>query len=82
MTFSEKEKRIIKDIFNEKQASWQRKLSRIPVLGPLLAGFGLVSTFYGFEKILDRTALVNQPDWLLAVGIFTLLLTGAYYRKL
>lgn len=81
-SFTERELKIIHQIFEEKQAAWQKRLVHLPLLGPLLAGFGLVSTFYGFEKILDRTFLVDQPWLLLFLGILALLLTGAYYKKL
>lgn len=57
-------------------------LNRIPLLLPLLATFGLVATFYGFEKLLDRTDLINHPWELIGLGIALLLLTGAAARKL
>lgn len=60
----------------------QRRLERIPLLLPLLATFGLVATFYGFEHILDQTTLVNHPWIMSGVGILLLLLTGAAARKL
>ena len=56
-------------------------LGRIPLLLPLLGGFGLVSTFYGFEKLLDQTALVNHPLVLISTGIILLLLTGAFAKN-
>lgn len=73
---------LVKDLLSDQDSEWQKRLNSIPLFAPLLASFGLVSTFYGFEKILDKTILVQQPVLLLAVGIFALLLTGAFYRKL
>lgn len=79
---TEKQKQIIQEILDEKQAQWQKRLTRLPLVGPLLASFGLASTFYGFEKLLDHTQLVGHPWILLTIGVLILLLTGAYYRKL
>lgn len=80
--FTDTQKQVIHDILDEKQSAWQKRLSSLPVVGPLLAGFGLVSTLYGFEKLLDQTTLINHPWILLAIGVCVLLFTGAYYRKL
>ncbi len=57
-------------------------LSRIPLVLPLLGAFGLVSTFYGFEKLLDQTVLINRPVELVIVGVILLLVTGAASKKL
>jgi len=60
----------------------QRKLRHIPLLVPLLGSFGLVATFYGFEKILDQTFLVEQPIVMIGIGIVLLIFTGAAAQKL
>lgn len=60
----------------------RERLRRIPLLLPLLGTFGLVSTFYGFEKFLDSTILVQHPLELIGFGVITLLLTGAAATKL
>lgn len=73
---------LVQDILSEQDAEWQKKLLRIPLLAPLLGGFGLVTTFYGFEKILDQTTLVDHPVLMLSLGVAVLLLTGFFYRKL
>lgn len=73
---------LVRDLFSEQDAEWQKKLNSIPVIAPLLGAFGLVSTFYGFEKILDRTFLVDHPVILLLTGILLLFVTGVFYRKL
>lgn len=57
-------------------------LKRIPLLLPLLGTFGLVTTFYGFEKFLDQTPLVNFPLEMIALGVLILILTGAAATKL
>jgi hypothetical protein len=79
---TESERSLLHDLFSAQEAEWQKKLSSIPLLAPLLGAFGLVSTFYGFEKILDQTPLITHPWVLLGIGIFTLLFTGVFYRKL
>lgn len=57
--------------------------ARFPLFAGILAAFGLVSTYYGFEKLIDRIELFERNPWiLLATGILTLLVTGAAYRKL
>jgi len=61
----------------------QGAIQRFPLLFTLLAAFGLVATFYGFEGIIDRIdVLANNPVILLLVGILTLGLTGTLYKKL
>jgi len=56
---------------------------RYPLTFALAGTFGLVSTFYGFEKIIDNIPLfVNNPWILLVVGLTTLLVTGLALRKL
>ena len=55
---------------------------RFPLLFTLLGAFGLVATFYGFEKVMDQTGLANNPIILLAIGIAILIFTGSLYKKL
>lgn len=56
---------------------------RYPLTFALVGTFGLVSTFYGFEKIIDSIdALANHPWILLVLGLGTLLITGLALRKL
>ena len=57
--------------------------TRYPLTFALIGTFGLVSTFYGFEKIIDRIDLFTNNPWILLVtGITTLTLTGLALRKL
>lgn len=54
-----------------------------PLTFALLGTFGLVSTFYGFEKLIDRVQLfVNHPWILLVIGLGVLSVTGLALRKL
>lgn len=56
---------------------------RYPLTFAMVGTFGLVSTFYGFEKLIDSVELfVNHPWILLVVGIATLSVTGLALRKL
>lgn len=57
--------------------------AKFPLISGLLITFGFVATLYGFEKIIDRIDLfANNPWILLVLGISTLLVTGAAYKKL
>lgn len=60
----------------------KQELNRIPLLLPLLGSFGLVATFYGFEKLLDQTTFADQPLIMIGLGVVLLLLTGAAAKKL
>ncbi len=73
-------KRLLRQLFSERQAPWQKRILHLRVVGPLLVGLGVVATFYGFEKILDSTSLVNHPWLMLAFGSLILILTGAFYN--
>jgi surface polysaccharide O-acyltransferase-like enzyme len=56
---------------------------RFPLFFTLLATFGVVATFYGFERLIDKVDwLANNPYILLTVGILTLVVTGSLYKKL
>lgn len=53
------------------------------VLVTLLASFGLVAVFYGFEGVIDSIPLfANNPIALLITGIVVLVATGTIYSKL
>lgn len=58
-------------------------VQKFPLLFTMLTTFGIVATFYGFEHLIDQIEwLSNNPLSLLAVGLGTLLVTGALYKKL
>ena len=77
--FTKAERKLIDKIV-EKRVSAEH---RFPFLVALLAGFGLVSTFYGFEKIIDEIDLLASNPWILLVtGLSLLALTGTIYTKL
>jgi len=57
--------------------------TRFPILIVFLSTFGLVSTFYGFEKVIDQIPFfVENPLMVLATGILTLAITGTLFKKL
>jgi uncharacterized membrane protein YhaH (DUF805 family) len=57
--------------------------SRFPVLLVFLSTFGLVSTFYGFEKVIDQIHFFEEnPSMVLVTGIITLAITGSLFKKL
>lgn len=56
---------------------------RFPLLFTILASFGLVATFYGFERMIDGIDLFSEnPVILLFTGIAVLIITGSLYKKL
>jgi uncharacterized membrane-anchored protein YitT (DUF2179 family) len=56
---------------------------RLPLLFTLLGTFGLMSTFYGFQHIIQEIPLLaNNPFIALVIGLVTLLFTGTLYKKL
>lgn len=58
-------------------------VAKFPLLFTLLTTFGIVATFYGFEHLIDQTTWLSEnPFVLLAVGLGSLVLTGALYKKL
>lgn len=71
--------RIVDKILLEKRRA---AFQRFPLLFTLLGAFGLVATFYGFEGVMDRTGLSENPYTLLALGIGVLIFTGTLYKKL
>lgn len=68
----------------EKAAKRRESIAeRYPLTFALVGTFGLVSTFYGFEKLIDSIQLfVNHPWILLVIGLATLSVTGLALRKL
>ncbi len=57
--------------------------TRFPVVFALLTTFGLVATFYGFEKVIDEIAFFSEnPVTVLSAGLLVLALTGTLYKKL
>jgi hypothetical protein len=56
---------------------------RFPLVFTLLGTFGLVSTYYGFQHVIDKIPiLANNPILSLATGLLILLFTGTLYKKL
>ncbi len=63
----------------------QRKsvFRRFPLVFTLLGTFGVVCTFYGFNKILAKIPLIaHNPYIALVIGVIILLFTGTLYKKL
>ena len=76
---SEKERQLVESISHKRE----RAFERFPLVFTLLASFGLVATFYGFERVIDRFQIFSDnPFILLITGISTLILTGTLYSKL
>ncbi len=77
--FTQAEEKMIEKIAQERV----RVQTRFPILIALSATFGLVSVFYGFEKLIDRVDLFVEHPWiLLIIGLSLLAVTGRVYQKL
>lgn len=60
-----------------------RAAVRFPLAFGLAASFGLVSTFYGFEALINKVKWLSDNPWMmLLVGVGTLIATGTAYKKL
>lgn len=58
-------------------------VEKFPWIFAIAGAFGIVATFYGFEKLIDKVELfVNNPWILLVTGLVTLAITGSFYNKL
>ena len=56
---------------------------RFPTVFTLLTTVGVVATFLGIEKILERYEVLTNYPWLMVLfGVATLVFTGALYKKL
>ena len=71
------------DTFEKIVQRRNRAFKRYPILLTLLGTFGVVSTFYGAQHLLDRVPLLaNNPIISFAFGILLLLFTGTLYKRL
>lgn len=78
-TWIDKEKKLVKKVDQRRQAVFER----FPLVFTMLGAFGLVATFYGFERLIDRIDVLSENPWiLLGTGITVLTVTGTLYKKL
>lgn len=78
-SLTEKERQLVRGIIYRRQ----RAFDRFPLLFTLLGTFGLVATFYGFERVIDQIPIfADNPYILLSAGISILVVTGTLYSKL
>ena len=57
--------------------------NRFPIIFTLLASFGVVATFYGFEGMINKIEwLADNPVITFAAGVLVLIVTGSLYKKL
>ncbi len=78
-TFVDKEKKLVQKVGERRRAVFER----FPLVFTLLGSFGLVATFYGFERLIDKVDLFSNNPWiLLGTGVTTLAATGTLYKKL
>lgn len=75
----EKEKKLVKSVGKRRKSVFER----FPLVFTMMSSFGLVATFYGFERLIDRVDLFSDNPWiLLGTGVATLAVTGTLYKKL
>jgi hypothetical protein len=56
---------------------------KFPWLFTIVGAFGIVATFYGFEKLIDKVPIFTDNPWILLItGLITLAVTGSFYNKL
>jgi uncharacterized integral membrane protein len=73
------EEKAVKRV-TEKRDTYAQKYPLVFTLG---AAFGLVATFYGFEKLIDSVPFLTNNAWfVLGLGITLLAVTGRFYNKL
>jgi|AntRauTorckE6833_2_1112554.scaffolds.fasta_scaffold00016_82 hypothetical protein len=73
------EQKISDNLKTRKRSAFER----FPVIFTMLGSFGLVATFYGFEKLIDSSDFLSSNPWLtLATGISLLVFTGSLYDRL
>lgn len=71
------------ETYNELIHRRDHAFARFPLLFTLLATFGVVATFYGFNGILEKIPLLARDPYIsLAIGILILVVTGKLYKKL
>jgi len=89
-TFKSIETTVVKEVEGvtksfEQHAQYYRKsvMQRFPFLVIGLSTFGVVSVFYGFEKIIDSIPFLEEnPTLMLLIGLISLSVTGTLYKKL
>jgi len=73
------EKKITDTLKTQKRSAFER----FPIIFTMLGSFGLVATFYGFEKLIDNSEFLSSNPWLLlTTGITLLAFTGSLYDRL
>lgn len=74
-----REKALAQRISNRQQLVFDK----FPLLFTILGAFGLVATYYGFERLIDKVDFFSEnPAALLLTGLATLVFTGGLYKKL
>lgn len=72
-----------KDLIQKLEDRREKLINHFPLWTALVATFGVVMIFYGFEKLIDRISLLANNPWILLVtGLIVLVATGTAYKKL
>ncbi len=74
---------VPKPVVSKLASGHNSAFTRFPLLFTLLGALGVVATFYGFERLIDKIDLLaDNPFILLASGVLILIFTGSLYKKL
>lgn len=77
--FTDREQQLIAAIGKKRDSAE----AKFPLVTALIVTFGFVSVLYGFEKMIDKVEFfVENPLVLLLIGLATLTISGAVYKKL
>lgn len=61
----------------------QSAFKRFPTLFTLLVTIGVAATFFGLERLMQKTpSIYEHPAITLCVGLLILIVTGRLYKKL
>lgn len=75
----QKEKAVVQILDQQRK----RLSQKYPLVFTMLASFGLVATFYGFEHIIDGIdILADNPIIMLVTGVLALAISGQLYKRL
>ena len=75
--------KMIRSIHDRMSDKAKPVLVRYPLIFAFLVTFGLASILHGFELLTDQMPVfVENPHYLIIIGIIVLLITGTLYKKL
>ena len=75
--------KVVRDVENQITSRRDSVFERFPLLFTLLGTFGVATTLYGVEGLINKVHfLSNNPVIAFATGLLVLVFTGTLYKKL